>query len=169
MTDTDTGKGEVTPDPEAGKAPEEPDWKAEAEKWKALSRKHEDQAKANADAARRLREAEDAEKSELEKATERAATAEKRADESEAKALRYEVAQAKSIPPKLLRFLTGSTREELEQSADELLEAVKPDTGAGSEEPPTGRPKERLRAGASNDGEPEETDPRKLAAKISRM
>lgn len=34
----------------------EPDWKAEAEKWKGLARKHEDRAKANADAAAKFDE-----------------------------------------------------------------------------------------------------------------
>jgi membrane protein involved in colicin uptake len=124
----------------------EPDWKAEVEKWKSLSRKHEGQAKANADAARRLKEAEDAEKSAVDKASERAAEAEKKAAEAESKALRYEVAAAKGIPAKLMRFLPTGTQEELEAAADELLEAIKPADTAGDK----GKPKEKLRSGASS-------------------
>lgn len=45
-----------------------PDLTAEVEKWKSLARKHEGTAKANADAARRLNEIEEASKSETEKA-----------------------------------------------------------------------------------------------------
>ncbi len=45
-----------------------PDLTAEVEKWKSLARKHEGSAKANADAAKRLAEIEDANRSETEKA-----------------------------------------------------------------------------------------------------
>lgn len=44
------------------------DWAAEAEKWKALARKHEGTAKANSEAAKRLAEIEESQKSEVEKA-----------------------------------------------------------------------------------------------------
>ncbi|MFL6115848.1 MAG: hypothetical protein ACJ786_31540 [Catenulispora sp.] len=70
------------------------DWQAEAEKWKKLSRDNETRAKANADAAKRLGEIEDAAKSDAEKLTEklaaaeaRAATATKRAVSAQIKAL----------------------------------------------------------------------------------
>lgn len=49
-------------------APADKDWSAEAEKWKALARKHESTAKANADAAARLAKIEEASQTELEKA-----------------------------------------------------------------------------------------------------
>jgi len=156
MPDTDIIKdppaaaGAKDPDPDAAK---DPDWKAEAEKWKGLSRKHENQAKENADAAKRLKEAEDAEKSAVDKASERAAAAEKRAADAEANALRYEVAAAKGIPAKLMRFLPTGTKEELEAAADELLEAMKPADTAGADKA-TGKPKEKLRSGASPGQEP---------------
>lgn len=128
----------VTPTPEPPKpAPPVPagdvtDWKAEAEKWKALSRKHEDAEKANADKARRLDEIEESQKTELEKAAARAAAAEARAAEIEARAVRAEVAAAKGVPAVLL---SGATQEELEASADALLafrgEKPKPDFGGG--------------------------------------
>lgn len=142
------------------------DYRAEADKWKALSRKHEAQSKQNAKAAARLKELEDANKSDLEKAQAASQESDRRAQAAEAKAERYEVALEKNVPSNLMKFLTGETREEIEASADELLEALKPDTGGENQ---SGRPKERLRPGASTDEEPEESDPAKLAAKISRM
>lgn len=141
------------------------DHEKEAAKWKALSRKHESQAKANAEAAKRLKELEDANKSDLDKLTERATSAEQKAAAAELKALRFEVAAEKGVPTNLMRFLTGDSREDLEAAADELMAAVKPDTGEGDT---GGRPKEALRSGAAPAAEPETNDPRKLAESISR-
>src|SRR5690554_217731 len=61
------------------------DWKAEARKW-------EKRAKENAEAAKRLAEIEEAQKSEAEKVAERLAKAERAAAEAEARALRREIA-----------------------------------------------------------------------------
>jgi len=60
-------------------------WKAEARKWEA-------QAKANAEAAKRLAELEDANKTEAEKVAERLANAEREATEAKATALRLSIA-----------------------------------------------------------------------------
>ena len=60
--------------------------------WKQKAREQEKRAKENADAAKRLGEIEEAQKSEAEKAAERLTRAEQRAVEAEAKALRREVA-----------------------------------------------------------------------------
>lgn len=176
MSDTD----EKDPASPAGEAPDpaaqeqqEQDWKAEAEKWKALARKHEGQAKANADAARKLAETEDANKSDIQRATDKAAEAETRAATAEANALRIEVALDKApdgMPlaqvRKLAKRLTGGTREELEADADELFGDFAP---AQSDRDTQRRPRERLRPGAAPDTEPDETDPRKLAASVPRM
>ncbi|MEU1421479.1 hypothetical protein [Kitasatospora sp. NPDC005751] len=68
------------PPPSAPPAPPEPkDWEAEAAKWKALSRENETRAKANADAAKRLAELEEAQKSDAEKLADRLKAAEDRA------------------------------------------------------------------------------------------
>lgn len=144
----------------------EPDHKAEAAKWKALARKHEGNAKKNADAAKRLKEIEDKDKSESDRLKEATATERARADAAEAKALRFEVALAKSVPSNLMKFLTGDTQEEIEASADELLAAIGSDKGNGSGTD-SGKPKEKLRTGArSSEGDETEMDPAKLAAKI---
>lgn len=163
---TKTGAGE--PD----KGDTDTDWEAEARKWKSLARKHEDQAKANAAAAQKLAAAEDAEKSEIDKAKERAAAAEKKAADAELRAARLEVAAAKGLSPAMAKRLVGSTVEELEADAAELLKEFKPAGGEGDKGggTPSGRPREALKAGATPGGsQPEETDPKKLAEKIPRM
>lgn len=55
-----------TPDPTG--VPDATDYKAEAEKWQALARKHEDRAKANSSAAKELEELRKASMSEVERA-----------------------------------------------------------------------------------------------------
>jgi hypothetical protein len=84
------------------------------------------------EAEARAKEFEDRDKSEQEKAAERTQAAEKRAQEAEAKVLRAEVAAAKGVPAKLAKFLTGSSKEDLETSADELLSELKPAGGGTS-------------------------------------
>lgn len=94
------------------------DLAAQVEKWKALARKHEGNWKATADKARQFDELTEAQKTELQKATDRATAAEAKAAEIEARATRAEVAAAKGVPANLL---SGTTQEELEASADALL------------------------------------------------
>ncbi|MDH6709754.1 hypothetical protein P3T27_006503 [Kitasatospora sp. MAA19] len=80
-TPTPAPEPPATEPPQAPDAPtsEPKDWQAEAEKWKKLSRENETRAKANADAAKRLAELEDAQKSEAERLAERLAASEDRA------------------------------------------------------------------------------------------
>ncbi len=130
-TDTDTG---------------EKDWKAEADKWKTLARKHEDQSKSNAAKAKQFDEITEAQMSELEKANERAAQAETRAAEIEQRATRAEVAAATGVPAELL---SGTTQEDLEASAAKLLEfrgtQQAPDFGAGNRGGDAGKPSQMSR------------------------
>lgn len=122
-TTTDAPETEV-PDiqPEAATVT---DWEAEAEKWKALSRKNEAQAKENAAKAKKLDEIELANKTELERVQAALEAAEKRAAETESTALRAQVALAKGLTPTQAKRLVGSTLEELEADADELLADLK--------------------------------------------
>lgn len=116
--------------------------------------------------AKRLDELEDAQKSEVEKATEKVSAAEKRAQEAELRALRLEVAADKGLTPTQARRLVGSSKEELEEDADDLLASFAPTEENDSPR----RPKEKLRPGAgSPDDEPEETDPSKLADMVPPM
>ena len=82
--------------------------------------------------AQKVREYEDRDKSEQEKLEERATTAEQRASAAETKLLRFEVATSKGLPLELADRLQGSTKKELEEDADRLLELVKrPDPATG--------------------------------------
>lgn len=83
--------------------------------------------------AQRLDELEEASKTEQQKANDRAAAAEKAATEATTKLLRYEVAAAKGVPAKLAGRLQGSTREEMEADADDLL-ATLGTAGAGGQQ-----------------------------------
>ena len=139
---------------------------AELAKWKSIARENEKRAKANAEAAKRLQEIEDSQKSELDKLTEAKTVAERRANEAEQRALRLEVAADKGLTPAQAKRLVGATKEDLEADADELLASFKPadDGDGGAETDSLRRPRERLRPGATPSAEPEETDPRKLVA-----
>ncbi len=72
------------------------DWKAEAEKWKNLSRENEQRAKTNAVAAKRLEEIEQANASELEKAVHKARS-EGAAEVTEAANRRLVAAEARAL------------------------------------------------------------------------
>jgi hypothetical protein len=141
-------------------------------------RRFEGEAKKNAGAAQRLAEAEDADKSELQRANDKAAAAEARAKAAEIRSARLEVAAAKGLSPTLAARLMGETREDLEADADELMAQLKP-SGNGTDKQRDGtsgsgttsareRPRESLRSGTAPQAEPEDNDPTKLAAMIPR-
>lgn len=155
------GTGDPDPEPTAE---DETDWKAEAEKWKSLSRKHEERAKANATAAEKLQEIEEAKKSEQEKLTEAKEAAAKEAADAKREAARLRVALSKGLTETQAKRLVGDTVEELEADADELLA----DFGTGDDTPPR-RPTEDPKPGTIPTSEPEETDPIKLAEAVPRM
>ena len=113
--------------------------------------------------AKKARDLEDANKTEVEKAAERLTAAEQRAQEAELRALRLEVAADKGLTPAQARRLVGTSKEELEADADELLDTFGARSDDGERPPTPRRPVEKLRPGAAPAGEPEETDPRKLA------
>ncbi len=93
---------------------QETDWKAEARKWEA-------RAKENTEAAKRLQEIEDAQKSEAEKAAERMAQLEKDAATARSEALRLKVAIKHGISDEDADlFLTGSDEETLTKQAERL-------------------------------------------------
>lgn len=106
------------------------------------------------------KEREDAEKSETTKLNE-ALTGERDArTKAELQLLRYTVAADKGISPKHVKFLTGSTKDEIEQSADELLaEFGTPKPGM------PGRPSERLVEGRPSKSKLDQDDPVTLIRK----
>lgn len=103
----------------------ETDWKAEANKWKSLARQNEKAAKSNAEAAKRLSEMEEADKSETEKLASERDQHRTRADSAELSLARLEVALEKGLTRAQAKRLVGSTREELEADAEELLTDLK--------------------------------------------
>lgn len=158
QTDTDTGKAT------------EPDWKAEADKWKALARKHESQAKSNAEAAKKLAELEEKDKTEGQRAADKATQAEKTARAAQAEAYRLRVAIRKGLTETQAKRLVGETEEELEADADELLASFSPGKGDNpGKDDTSGRPKERLRPGATTTDEPESDDPMTLVKDLPRL
>lgn len=136
----------------------EPDHQAEADKWKALSRKHEADAKKNADAAKRLAELEEKDKTEQQKLTDAKLAAEKRAEEAELKALRFEVASEKGLTTSQALRLVGSDKDELLADADELISSFKPssDKEDDPKKPGTKKPTPNLKGGLDPE---EEADP----------
>ncbi len=155
------------PKPATGDNPPDPDDLGDAGK-KALDRERAARREAEKQAKEleeRLKAIEDKDKSEVERLTAKTAAAEKRADEAEAKALRLEVAAEKGVKAK---WLSGSTREELEAAADEYL-ADHPPTDKPSTTPP-GKPAEDLKGGGdpTTPGEPTTDDIRSMVEAIPR-
>ena len=128
--------GNQQPAPEA--KVEEVDWKAEARKW-------EQRAKDNKSAAEKLAQLEESQKSELQKAQERAEAAEKRATEFEHVALRTRIATEMGVIPEVIQ---GSDEETMRASAQRVLDWA----NQGKRTPPPAKP---LASGsaAAKDGE----------------
>jgi len=80
----------------------------------------------------------------------------------EAENLRIRIGAKHGLPDELIDRLKGDTEEDILADAEKLLAVM------AGKKPPTDRPKARLRGGTDPDEEPEETDPRKLAALIPR-
>lgn len=125
-TDTPAPEGAPTATPEApepgSNAVEKPaedttDWKAESRKWEGLAKKDKDDAEA-------WRKHQESQKSEDEKRAARERELEERAVKAEAKALRSEIADTKNVPVEWREFLSGSTEEELNASADKILNLI---------------------------------------------
>lgn len=95
-------------------------------KLRAESAKHRTEAKANAEAARRLAELEEAQKTEQQKLAERAEAAASRTAELERQNLHLRTALEKGLPLELVDRLRGDTPEEVAADADTLLALVTP-------------------------------------------
>lgn len=75
---------------------------------------------------RKLKEFEDAQKTEAERLAERAATAEAELQALRTESVRARVALTKGVPADLLEFLTASDEEALSEQADRLLARLAP-------------------------------------------
>lgn len=123
------------------------------------------------EAQKSLKEYEDRNKTELQKALERAEAAEKQVEKAQFDALRSKVAGAKGVPE---LSLTGSTEEELTQSAEQLLEWRDSHRAQQVQQTPPPPPRNRapsspmgLRSGASGK-ENSNPDPKAAAADALR-
>lgn len=106
------------------------------------------------------REREESEKSETTKLNEALAGERDARTKAEQTLLRYTVGTDKGVPPKLIKYLTGTTQEEIEQSADELLAEV------GTAKPGMpGRPAERMVEGRPSSSKLDQDDPVTLIRK----
>lgn len=141
MTDTDPKPIE---DPKPQDPPRDPSASLGDPGKKALAEERQRAKAAEKRAAEleaKLKEIDDAGKSEAEKTAERLAAAEKAAAEHEQRALRLEVAAEKGLSPAQAKRLVGSTREELESDADELLATFGTKQPSGPKPDPTQGPK----------------------------
>jgi hypothetical protein len=117
---------------------------------------------------KQLKEIADKDKSESEKTAERLAAAERERDEARLRVMRLEVGGAKGLTPKQAARLVGSTVEELEADAAELLASFAPQGGEGAKPPPSRKPAENLTPGGADREDPE-PDIDKVLEKIPRL
>lgn len=121
--------------------------------------------------AAKAKELEDEKKSDVDRANEKVAAAEKRAADAELAAARLEVATEKGLTPAQAKRLVGTTKEELAEDADSSIEdgTFTVSTG-GATPPPSRRPKNDLKPGTSDptEDDDETADPSKLAEAIPR-
>ena len=103
-----------------GEPAEATDWKAEARKWEKRAK----DASGDRELAQKWREYEAAQKPAQERMAEELATTRQEAESARIALTRYEVASEKGIPPEAIRLLNGSSREELEESADALVALI---------------------------------------------
>jgi hypothetical protein len=138
-TSADPDTGDAT-----GTAGTDKDPVGEVEKWKALARKHEEQAKKNTEAARRLAELEDAQKTEQQKLAEQLEQERAGRTAASVEAARYRAAMTHGLSADDLDLL-GDDPEQIEARAERLaarFAAAQPTT-------PSKRPTEALKPGAS--------------------
>jgi hypothetical protein len=139
--------------------PEVTDWEAEATKWKSLSRQHErqhlsalgfkskdeiDQLRAT---AQKYQEFQDTQKSELQRANERAQSFEQKLADLQSTNARLMAAATHNIPPDLIDLLGSGSDEEINARAEALAERLK-----ATSPPPAAtqhRPVEALTPGAA--------------------
>lgn len=135
--------------------------KQQAEHWKQMARKNESRARENSSAAKRLKEIEDADKSELQRANEAREAAESERDQARAQHNRVMAAASNDLPVELIDLLGSGTEDEINERAQtfatvidaraqEIAEQMAANNGGGWQ-PGTGsaRPVESMRPGSA--------------------
>jgi hypothetical protein len=129
-----TESAPITTEPAPPAEPDK-DWKAEAEKWKSLARKHEDNAKSVLSKAKQFDEYAESQKTEQQKLADAAALAKADADAAKAELAIERAARRHGLKDEDLDLLgTHGTPEEIEQRAARLaarLKAAAPATDFG--------------------------------------
>jgi hypothetical protein len=116
-------EGREGQEPESGgdPQPQEGEGRTYAESYvKQLRRENAGLRNRASELEENLQEFTDRDKTELQRLSDNAAAAERRAAGAEERLLRYEVAADRGLPMGAAAFLTGSTREEIELRAEEL-------------------------------------------------
>lgn len=153
----DPAKGDPDPDkPDMGDA-----GKKALDAERKARREAERQLKEMGD---RLKEIEDKDKSDSERLKEKVTELERDLATAVAKADRYEVALEKGLDMTRAKRLTGTSREELEADADELITWT---AGKGDDKPVPGKPAVDLKGGGDPTEEPD-VDVRKVVESIPR-
>jgi membrane-associated HD superfamily phosphohydrolase len=155
---TDTATSETATETEAGGDTGNIDGLKKAlERERKSRREAEQRAKALEPFEKQAKALEDASKSEVQKLTDALNEAKSGHSRAETELLRYRTAAEKGVPLNLVRFLTGSTAEEVAESADLLLKEL------GTKPTLPGKPREqqRLSTGKPSDAESTE-DPMEL-------
>lgn len=120
----------------------------------------------------KLKEIQDADKTEGQKALDEAAAAKARADKAEAELMRLTVAMDKGLSPAQAKRLVGNTIEELEADADDLVEQFgirKPQEGSDDDDRSTrrpDRPKPATLTGPAGEDDDSTFDAAKVAARV---
>lgn len=102
--------------------------------WKSRARQHEQRAKDNAAAAKRLAEIEDAQKTEAQRAAEALATERKRADEAAREALSLRIATEHHLGAEDAELLAGLPDEDAMRKLAKRLEAQAAGNGEQSQQ-----------------------------------
>lgn len=144
--------------------PDAIDWKAMARKWEKRAKDNAKRAAENAEAKKRLDEAADTDKTEVDRLREAIEALQTENASNKLKALRADVSQRTGVPVELL---TGTTEEELNDQAEAISAFVS--ANAPKPKPSTNgaKPKEKLRSGAQG-GKSEMSREEVLAAVLGK-
>jgi hypothetical protein len=99
---------------------------ADRDKWKNLSRSHEGKAKSNADAAAKLAQLEDSQKSEQQRLTDRLTATEVELAQYRTREVRTAAAVQAGLSPDMAEYLTEVEPEKALAQAKKLAERLKP-------------------------------------------
>lgn len=145
------------------------DYKADAEKWKRLSRKNEAELKK---AREQLQKYEDGKLSDQQRLEKDRDGHKSRAEKAESELTRLRIAREHAPEhatfaqlDKVVKRMSGESEDDLAEDAKELWGDFAP---APPKSPVPGKPKERLTGGGNPSNDDDESDPAKLAARIPR-